>query len=167
MRRYETILIADANLVNDELIGLIERYKAIISGLKGIIVKIEEWGKRKLAYEIKKQSRGSYILIDYAGESDVVDELERNLKIDDKILKFLTVKKSDSVDIEGIEKEIASTKKVEKTQETLSISQDTVIVPDQAIADNTLLEDPAQGANETSIQPESLQQNEDGKGDNA
>lgn len=107
MRRYETILIAHVDLSEDELSNLIARYGGIVTGQKGILVKVERWGKRRLAYLIKKQTRGFYILIDYAGVSAVVNELERNLKIDDKILKFMTVLKAETVDIEALEKEIA------------------------------------------------------------
>lgn len=117
MRRYETIFIADQNLSNDDLNALIERSKSLITNLKGIVVKVEEWGKRKLAYEINKQSRGCYVLIDYASERDAVAELERNFKIDDRILKFLTVKKSEAVDLKKIEEEIAASKKAEKAEE--------------------------------------------------
>ncbi len=109
MRRYETILIAHVDLSEDELGSLIERYGGIVTGQKGILVKVERWGKRRLAYLIKKQARGVYILIDYAGESAVVNELERNLKIDDKILKFMTVLKADTVDPAALEQEIAGT----------------------------------------------------------
>ena len=107
MRRYETILIAHVDLSEDELSGLITRYGGIITGQKGILVKVERWGKRRLAYLIRKQARGFYILIDYAGVSAVVNELERNLKIDDKILKFMTILKAETVDREALEKEIA------------------------------------------------------------
>lgn len=107
MRRYETILIAHVDLSEDELSNLIARYGGIVTAQKGILVKVERWGKRRLAYLIKKQMRGFYILIDYAGVSAVVNELERNLKIDDKILKYMTVLKAETVDIEALEKEIA------------------------------------------------------------
>jgi len=115
LRRYETILIAHVDLSEDELTKLIARYEAIVTGQKGIPVKVERWGKRKLAYLIRKQSRGFYILIDYAGASSVVNELERNLKIDDKVLKFMTVLKAEAVDPEALRKEIAEAlqKKVE------------------------------------------------------
>ena len=115
MRRYETILIAHVDLSEDELSKLIDRYEAIVKGQKGVPVKIERWGKRKLAYLIRKQSRGFYILIDYAGAGSVVNELERNLKIDDKVLKFMTVLRAEAVDPEALQKEIAeaSQKKVE------------------------------------------------------
>jgi small subunit ribosomal protein S6 len=118
LRRYETILIAHVDLSEDEQSSLIARYGAIVTGQKGILVKVERWGKRRLAYMIKKQARGFYILIDYAGESAAVNELERNLKINDKILKFMTVLKDDAVDPAALEKEIAeAAQKTEKKEE--------------------------------------------------
>ncbi len=117
MRRYETILIAHVDLSEDELGSLIDRYGGIITGQKGILVKVERWGKRRLAYLIRKQVRGFYILLDYAGVSAVVNELERNLKIDDKILKFMTVLKADTVDPEALEQEIAGTAGKEEKKE--------------------------------------------------
>ncbi|MCE5266169.1 MAG: 30S ribosomal protein S6 [Deltaproteobacteria bacterium] len=120
MRRYETILIAHVDLSEDELSSLIARYSAIITGQKGILVKVERWGKRRLAYAIKKQARGFYILIDYASESAAVNELERNLKINDKILKFMTVLKEEAVDAAALEKEIAeAAQKAEKKEEAV------------------------------------------------
>ena len=108
MRRYETILIAHADLSEDEITKLVARYAAIVKGQKGILVKVERWGKRKLAYLIRKQARGFYILLDYAGVSAAVNELERNLKIDDKILKFMTILKAEAVDPAALQGEIAA-----------------------------------------------------------
>jgi small subunit ribosomal protein S6 len=119
LRRYETILIAHVDLSEDELTTLIDRYCTVVTGQKGILVKIERWGKRRLAYLINKQARGFYILIDYAGASAAVNELERNLKIDDKILKFMTVLKDDTVDADTLQKEIEdAAKKTDKKEET-------------------------------------------------
>jgi small subunit ribosomal protein S6 len=118
LRRYETVVIAHVDLSEDELSGVIARYGGIVTAQKGILVKAERWGKRKLAYLIGKQTRGFYILIDYAGTSAVVTELERNLKIDDKILKFMTILKADAVDPDALAKEIAEgAKKEEKKDE--------------------------------------------------
>lgn len=105
LRRYEILFIAHADLSEDNLNEIIERYKTIITDSKGIIVKIDKWGMRKLAYEIRKQKKGIYVLIDFAGTSAIVPELERNFKIDDKILKFLTVMKQSDVDPLELEKE--------------------------------------------------------------
>lgn len=119
MRRYETILIAHVDLSEDELTTLIDRYCAVVKGQKGILVKVERWGKRRLAYLINKQARGFYILIDYAGESAVVNELERTLKIDDKILKFMTVLRDNAVSADALLMEIEeAAKKTEKKEET-------------------------------------------------
>jgi small subunit ribosomal protein S6 len=118
LRRYETVVIAHVDLSEDELSALISRYGSIVTGQKGILVKVERWGKRKLAYMIGKQTRGFYILIDYAGISAVVTELERNLKIDDKILKFMTILKAEAVDPDALAREMAEgTKKEEKKEE--------------------------------------------------
>jgi small subunit ribosomal protein S6 len=165
LRRYETILIADANLPNDDLNGLIERYKSIITNLKGLIVKVEEWGKRKLADEIKKQSRGSYVLSDYVAKSNVVDELERNFKIDDKILKFLTVKKSDSVDLNKVEEEIAATKKVEKPDVSPSASGETVPDSNSAADKIIIVKDPRPVQDEAPVASEASEQKVDAKGE--
>jgi small subunit ribosomal protein S6 len=108
LRRYETVIIVPADFPDDEINGLSDRYKGIITNHKGLVMKIEKWGKRKLAYEIKKHNRGFYMLIDFAGQSAVVAELERNLKIDDRILKFMTVKKDDQVVLEDLQKELAA-----------------------------------------------------------
>lgn len=108
MRRYETVVIVPVDLPDDEITGLIDRYRSIITNHKGMAIKVEKWGKRKLAYEIRKHNKGFYVLIDFAGQSATIVELERNLKIDDKILKFMTVKKDDQVTLADIEREIAA-----------------------------------------------------------
>jgi small subunit ribosomal protein S6 len=101
---------------------LIERYSAIITGRKGILVKVEKWGKRKLAYEIKNHLRGYYILLDFASQTDVVNEMERNFKIDDKILKYMTIKKEDAVDLKVLETEINLPAKETKPEEAAAPS---------------------------------------------
>jgi small subunit ribosomal protein S6 len=101
-------MIVPVDLPDDEITGLIERYRSIITNHKGMVIKVEKWGKRKLAYEIRKHNKGFYMLIDFAGQSATVVELERNFKIDDKILKFMTVKKEDQVILADIEREIAA-----------------------------------------------------------
>ena len=117
MRRYETIFIAHPDLPDDHIGELVERLSKIITDLKGIVVKVEKWGKRKLAYPIKKQQKGYYFLVDFVAEKTVVVELEKNMKFDDKVLKYLTVKKTEKVDLEEIEKEIAASGKDEKIEE--------------------------------------------------
>ena len=106
MRRYETIFITYPELSEEEINALIERYDLIIKGGSGAIIKVEKWGKRKLAYEINKQTRGYYVLIDFVGGAAIVTELERNLRIGDNIMKYMTVKTQERVTMQDIEKEM-------------------------------------------------------------
>jgi len=124
LRRYETVVIAQANLPEDDMTGLIERYNSIIADRKGTVVKIDRWGVRKLAYDIRKQTRGAYVIYDFAGTSDVVAELERNLKIDDNVLKYMTVLTDPETTAENIMKEIAALAKKE-TEEKVAASAET------------------------------------------
>lgn len=108
MQRYEVVAIVLADLNEDDITALIERTQTIITDRKGVIAKIDKWGKRRLAYEIKKQRDGYYFLIDFAGDGSIVNEIERNYKIDDRVLKFMTVKKDGATTAEGIEQEAAA-----------------------------------------------------------
>ena len=113
MKRYETIFIVQSELSSDDITAIIDRYSKIITDMKGTILKVERWGKRKLAYLIRKQSRGFYVLIDFAGKREIVAELERILKFDDKALKFMSVKLADRITAEEIEKVLAGAQKAE------------------------------------------------------
>ena len=98
MRRYETIYIANPNLDDEALKEVVTKFSDLIKKQKGSIVKIDEWGKRKMAYEVKRFDKGHYILLDFCGLPEMVMELERNLKLDDRILKYSTVKIDEDVD---------------------------------------------------------------------
>jgi small subunit ribosomal protein S6 len=111
LRRYETIFITLADMPAEETEELIERYASIVTSLEGSMIKIEKWGKRKLAYPIEKRKEGFYVLFDFGGESKIVSEIERNFKIDDKVVRFQTVKIADSISQEEIEKELAESKR--------------------------------------------------------
>ncbi len=108
MQRYEVVAIVLADLNEDDINALIERIQTIITDRKGAIAKVDKWGKRHLAYEIKKQRDGYYFLIDFAGNGAIVNEIERNCKIDDRVIKFMTVKKEGATTAEGIEQEAAA-----------------------------------------------------------
>jgi small subunit ribosomal protein S6 len=107
LKRYEVVAIVKADLAEENINTIIDKASLIITERKGIIAKAEKWGKRRLAYEINKQKDGFYVFIDYAGDGSIVAEMERNFKIDDRILKFMTVTSQGSVTREGIDAEIA------------------------------------------------------------
>jgi small subunit ribosomal protein S6 len=113
LKRYETLFIVQSELSSEDITAIIDRYSKIITDMKGTILKVERWGKRKLAYLIRKQSRGFYILIDFAGKREIVAEVERILKFDDKVLKYMSVRLADSITAEEIEKVLAGAQKVE------------------------------------------------------
>jgi small subunit ribosomal protein S6 len=92
MRMYETIFIAHPDLVEEEVKALIEKMKGIIENLNGQLIKVEEWGRRKLAYKLKKLTRGYYVLIRFLGNGEVLAEIERNLRLSDGVLKYQSVK---------------------------------------------------------------------------
>ena len=91
MRRYETMIIADPDLSDDARLPLFEKIREVISQHKGEVIVSEEWGNQKLAYEIRKKSRGFYVRVDFCGTGKAVDEMERFCRIDDRVLKYLTI----------------------------------------------------------------------------
>ena len=92
MKRYETIFITHPELSEEDHAELEEKLRSTVATLKGDIVKLEDWGTKKLGYAIHKNSRGRYFLLDYLAAADLVRELERNLRLNDRVLKFQTVK---------------------------------------------------------------------------
>ena len=113
MRRYETIFIADNDLSEEDRSPIFEKLKDLIQEHDGLLVMVDEWGGKKLAYEIKKKARGYYVRLDYCGSGILVNEIERFFRIDDRILKYMTVLLDKDVDIEAVKEEIA---KNEETQ---------------------------------------------------
>ncbi|MEJ2671917.1 MAG: 30S ribosomal protein S6 [Deltaproteobacteria bacterium] len=108
MRRYESVWVVNGDLPDEEVKSAIDKFSRIISSQGGTLVGVDEWGRRKLAYKIQGTVRGYYVLADFAGTSETVNELERNYRIDDRIIRYLTTKKSDQVDLEALQAEIAA-----------------------------------------------------------
>lgn len=100
MRKYETFFIVDPDLPDDVTASVDEKFQSIITAQGGIVMGYTPWGKKKLAYPVKKRSRGLYVLTEYAGGPALVAELERNMRLDERVLKFITVKLQDRFDPE-------------------------------------------------------------------
>jgi len=88
---YETLFVVHPEK-GPRMKEFIERFKKVIEGQDGSVTDIDEWGARDLAYRIEKQARGYYTLIRYNASGRAVDELERNLRMTDGILRYLTVR---------------------------------------------------------------------------
>ncbi len=108
MRRYETFVIIDPDLSQDIRDQVVERVEELISQMDGFLVLTDDWGERKLAYEIKKRARGYYVRFDYCGLSPLVNEIERFFRIDDRALKYMTVLLDKDADLEKIKEEKAA-----------------------------------------------------------
>lgn len=98
---YETIYVVKPELPDDALSALNEKVAGIIEKNDGTMLLVDDWGKRKLAYPIQKNSKGHYVYINFAGPSNLIAELERNLRIEDNLLRFLTVKLSVDIDLDA------------------------------------------------------------------
>jgi small subunit ribosomal protein S6 len=96
-KEYETIYVLRQDVDPDSADKVAARVADVVSREKGKLVKVETWGRRKLAYTVAKQRRGVYYYLKYLGGGAVVNELERNLRMLDTVLKFQTVLLRDDV----------------------------------------------------------------------
>jgi small subunit ribosomal protein S6 len=118
MRHYEIIYIVNPNLNDEEYHELLKKFNDIIENLKGVIIKTQEWGKQRLAYRIEKFYNGVYVLVEFCANPETTAELERNLNLDDRILKFQTVKLADKANPEELlKKEKPSEKSSEEERQ--------------------------------------------------
>ena len=91
MRRYETVLVLNPELPEAQTRETIDRARRVLVDAGAEDFQLQEWGMRDLAYPIRKHKRGYYILLEYRATPDLVKELERNLKIADEVLRFISV----------------------------------------------------------------------------
>lgn len=92
MHIYESIFIINPNLSDDDTNAVIKKMQDVVAKQGAEMLKFEDWGKKKLAYEIKKQKRGHYVFFQFKGAPAAVNELERTYKLTDSVIKFLTVR---------------------------------------------------------------------------
>ncbi|MCB2192623.1 MAG: 30S ribosomal protein S6 [Deltaproteobacteria bacterium] len=104
MRHYETIFIVHPELSEEDTAACVEKFRGLLEKDGAFIVKEDHWGRRRLAYTVKKQNKGYFVLMEYGASGDAVDELERNFKIDEQVIRYLTVKIADSFDEEAMAK---------------------------------------------------------------
>ncbi|MBR3888760.1 MAG: 30S ribosomal protein S6 [Clostridia bacterium] len=92
MNNYETIMIINSNLDEAATKASIEKFTALINA-NGKVESVEEIGKKKLAYPIKKQAEGYYVLVNFSSNPEFIDELDRVYNITDEVIKHIVVKK--------------------------------------------------------------------------
>ena len=91
MNKYESVIIVNLNLEEESVKNLIKKFSDLIN-TDGTVASVEEKGKRKLAYEIKKQKEGFYIVFKFEAKPELISELERNYRITDEVMKFIVIK---------------------------------------------------------------------------
>ncbi|HEX2735576.1 MAG TPA: 30S ribosomal protein S6 [Polyangiaceae bacterium] len=103
-REYETIYVLRPDASRETTEGLASRLKDVVGGL-GTMRRIENWGRRRLAYDVAKHKRGVYVYIKYSGVGNIVSEVERTLRLQESVLKFQTVKLGEIKDDGGVKAE--------------------------------------------------------------
>ena len=114
MKRYETIVIIDPDLSKEAETPIFDRVKDLIPQYKGFLIETDDWGTKKMAYEIKKKNRGHYVRLDFCGDGALVQEMERFFRIDDKVMKFMTVLQDADADLDAIKADLEEQAAAEK-----------------------------------------------------
>jgi small subunit ribosomal protein S6 len=122
-REYETIYILRPNTANEGVAEVNTRIKGVIEGMGGKVIKVDNWGKRRLAYEVAKERKGIYLYWLYLAQPGVVEECERNLRMLDNVIRYLTVKVDENVDIGARPSEIDETS-YDKAAQTAADEED-------------------------------------------
>ena len=136
MNRYETIAIIDPDLNDEGREPVLSRVNQLVDQQKGFYIKADEWGMKKLAYEIKKRVRGYYVAFDYCGNGAIVDEIERFFRIDDRIIKYMTVVTGKDADLNAIKAAIAAEEEISSAEEEKAQAAPEEKVPAKDEAEN-------------------------------
>lgn len=114
MQKYETIFIIDSLLKSEEIDNIINKYERFLSANGGQIETVERWGKKRLAYEIKKRQYGYYVVIRFDGPPTMIKQLEREYRLNESMLRFKTLAMPKSA-VQAAEAKISASK-VQKPQ---------------------------------------------------
>ena len=95
MNKYELALVVSAKLEDEARDAVVEKAKGYITRYNGVITEVEEWGKKKLAYDVQKMSEAFYYFIQFDAASDAPAKLEQDVRIMDNVLRFLCVRKDE------------------------------------------------------------------------
>ncbi len=110
VREYETIYILRPDVDTEAAERVQGRVADALEREQGRLVKVEAWGRRRLAYPVRKQRKGVYVYLKYVGGGGLVAEVERNLKLQDAVIKFMTVQTADEVDLAALQIDPEETK---------------------------------------------------------
>lgn len=92
MNKYELVVVVSAKIEDEERAAVVDKCKALIERFGGTITNVDDWGKKRLAYEIQKMKEGFYYFIQFEAESSAPAEIESRIRIMDNVLRYLVVK---------------------------------------------------------------------------
>ncbi len=141
MRRYEAVIIIEPEVADDEVKALSEKYGDLIKSHEGEVIKIEDWGIKKLAYLVRKKDKGRYLLFDFVSGPTLISELERQFKITENIMKYLTVKLDEDVDLEAFKAGEKPEEEVSEVTETVEITEVTEEEPVQSVEETVVVKE--------------------------
>ncbi len=96
MNKYELALVVNAKIEDDVRTATVEKAKEYITRFGGTVTEVEDWGKKRLAYEVQKMREGFYYFIQFDAETDVPAQVEQHVRIMDNVLRFLCVRKDEA-----------------------------------------------------------------------
>ena len=141
MTCYETLFVVKPTLTEEEIAAQITKVKDVLAKEGAELVATNDMGMRKLAYPVEKNDRGYYTVLFYKGEGTLINELERNLKISEDVIKFLTVKYVKNKELTQFNKLVESAnKKAAQAAETPAVEAPAVEAP---VAETPAVEAPA------------------------
>jgi small subunit ribosomal protein S6 len=131
MRIYEVLFIIRPDVPEEEIDGIVEPLKSVVTAAGGAIDKVDKWGKRRLAYRVQKYREGYYVLLQLSTENTVetVKEVERRLRVSDTVVKFITVR---------IDQDLKRLEKLKKKREKRAQRKPSAPTPEAAAPANPM-----------------------------
>ena len=101
INEYELTLILRPDLDEATTTGILDKFESLITDSEGTLLVRDDWGQRKMAYEIQDHQKGRYVLEKFLASPTLISELERRIRLEERIIRFLTVRKPGSVDVDA------------------------------------------------------------------
>lgn len=106
MRYYETLYLINPDLAEEDYQSVSRKFTDLLGKQKGELIEVQDWGRRPLAYDVRKFDKAYFVLIRFCGENQVPEELQREMRLDDRVLKYQTVKLSEDADPEALKRQV-------------------------------------------------------------
>ncbi len=139
MKYYETLYLINPDLTDEVYKDVVSKFNNVIEKNKGVLIKVDEWGKKTLSYKVKNFDKGYYVLTKYCGMPEIISELKRDLKLDDRVFKYQTIMLSDNVDPEAL--------KAKAEEEKSKAGEETELIEEEGLGADSEIEDDQEDEN--------------------